>query len=449
MVMPRWAKKASSRKYFKPGIFAATFAVLGASLLVFTSAAQPSYSIEAESSTNKIGNVTEITDADASGQKALQFQASPALPPGGTGPVTHGDQLAINNVGPWTLQGVTKGQEQLDTVAAPSRGYWRLDTPSEFVPNGAYIYNNNPANKGGTLAADTTIDGYIVPAGTKVVQFRDLSAADFYAGGATGTYLFRGIRSRQKLSGAGYFNDSQAGAYSVFVHYADMGSTGPADNQATDVIMKFLGGKDHRVLRSYLTYAATGIQPNTPGVEIIENIIDKITFYYGEAGPCGSGGSCTYHLNGISSEGMSNITPTRFKILRNSITVPSPDEAGHITPQTDCIALFGSNGGSYNDVLVEGNYLGGSGYVLYAAGERPGAQNVRFINNKITTKWWTNGGNFGAVTAQATWGSNGNIASGNVWADDFGGNGNGSTPTSSRQYPNGDGPRKGQVIFGN
>ena len=440
-------------RHLWPVGFAAIFAAIGVAFLLYSNAAVNGVAIEAESAASPMSASVQA-DATASGGAYLAFQVSPTpvptVPPGGgTGAVTHGDQLTLDKVGPWTLQGVAKGQEQLDSVPMPSRGYWRLDTPAEFVPNGTYVYNNDPNNKGGTLAADTTIDGYLVPAGTKVVQFRDMSATDFYAGGATGKYLFRGVRSRQKTGGTGLVNDSQAGAYSVFFHYSDLGSTGFTDSAAADVVLKFLAGVDHRVLRSYISLAATGIQPNTPGVEITENIIDDIIFYYGEPGPCGSGGSCTYHLNGISSEGMSNTTPTRFKILRNSITVPSPDKAGHITTQTDCIALFGSNGGSYNDVLVQGNYLGGSGYVLYAAGEKPGATNVRFVDNKITTKWWTNGGNFGAVAAQATWGSSGNVATGNVWADDYGSGGNGNTPTANRQYPNGDGPRKNQVIFGN
>lgn len=435
------------------GLVVGALVMVGSLLVIFIRAAGPLAAFEPEAGTLGPG-ATLLSITGASGSGAVTFNASSSTTPTpaptpGTGAITHGDQLTLSHIGPWTLQGVTKGQEQLQTVAAPSRGYWRFDTPAEFVPTGTYIYNNSASNHGGTLAADTIIDGYLVPAGTQVVQYRDLSAADFYVSGSPGKFLFRGVRVRQKLSGAGLFNDSTATGYSVYVHYSDIGSTGPADNQSSDVAMKFLGGSDHRVLRTYISYEATGIQPNAPGVEITENYIDKITFYYGEDGPCGTGGSCTYHLNGISSEGMSNVTPTRFKILRNHITVPSPDEGGHITPQTDCIALFGSNGGSYNDVLVENNYLGGSGYVVYAAGERPGAKNVRFIGNKFTTQWWTNGGNFGPVAAQATWGSDGNVASGNVWADDYGTGGNGNTATAARQYPSGNGPRKGQVIFGN
>lgn len=399
------------------------------------------------------GNAGPGETAGASADASVRFGVSPGPSPPGA--VTHGEQLTEALVGPWSLQGVAKGQEQLDVVAKPPRGYWRLDTPAEFVPAGTYVYNNNPGNHGGTLAADTMIDGYLVPAGTKVVQFRDLSAADFYAQGMGGTWLFRGVRMRVATgpgAGASMFNDNNA-TYTNMVHYSDFGGLGPQDGQEMLVAWKMIGGKDHRVLRTYFSDVSTALQPNVAGVELTENYIDKIHFYYGEPGPCGTGGSCTFHLNGVSTEGMSNVTPTRFKFLRNHITIPSPDGAGRIAMQTDAIALFQTNGGSYNDVLLQDNYLGGSGYVIYAgANPNPTSanapKNVRLIGNKITTRWWTNGGSFGPITAEAPWGTNGNLATGNVWADDYGTGGNGNTPSTARQYPAGNGPRKGQVIFG-
>lgn len=63
--------------------------------------------------------------------------------------------------------------------------------------------------------------------------------------------------------------------------------------------------------------------------------------------------------------------------------------------------------------------------------------------NKITTRWWTNGGNFGAITDIPAWGSNGNSQSNNTWADDYGTGGNGCTALADRQYPAGNGPRAG------
>lgn len=442
-----WRNKLARSKPMSAAVFALVFGIVGAGYILMSQAATPVANFEAENG-SLTGNASRSTDTSASGGSAVKFAAGTTTPPP-TDTITHGEQLTEANVGPWVLQGVPKGQEQLEKISAPSRGYWRFDTPSEFVPNGSYTYNNNPNNHGGTLAADTMIDGYLIPAGTKVIQFRDLSAADFYAQGASGTWLFRGIKSRQSgVGGASLFNDYTA-SYTNYVHYSDIGGLGPNNGQEMLVAWKMLGGKDHRVYRTHISNVTSGLQPNVVGVEITENLINGINFYYGEPGPCGTGGSCTYHLNGISSEGMSNTTPTRFKILRNNITLASPDGAGRVVTQTDAIGLFGTNGGSYNDVLVEANYLGGGGYTVYAAGERPGAKNVRFINNKFTSRWWTNSGNFGSVASPTDFGSNGNVATGNVWADDYGSGGNGNTPTSSRQYPSGNGPRKGQAVFGN
>lgn len=429
----------------------ALFTLMGATFIISSRAATPTASIEPETGV-LIGNSSQVADATASNGKAVRFGADSSPTPGGT--ITHGEQLAESMVGPWTLQGVAKGQEVLEKIPLPARGYWRFGESQEFLPTGNYVYNNDPSNHGGTLAADTMIDGYLVPAGTKVVQFRDFSEGAFYAYMADGTWLFRGIRVRGTgVDGSSLFNDNQA-TYTNYLHYSDIGGLGPQDSQDGGAFWKTIGGQNHRVLRNYVTYVGTAFQPNVSGVEYIENYIDKITFFFGEGGPDGLGGSTTYHLNGISSEGMSNVTPSRLRIVRNRIVMPSPDEAGRITSQTDCIALFQSNGGSYNDVLVEGNYLGGAGYTIYAgASPTPTAanapKNVIFRNNKITTRWWTNGGSYGAIAAEPIWGTNGNVATGNVWADDYGNGGNGSTPTSARQYTDGNGPRKGQVIFGN
>jgi hypothetical protein len=146
--------------------------------------------------------------------------------------------------------------------------------------------------------------------------------------------------------------------------------------------------------------------------------------------------------------------------LRNKILVPSPDGSvapsvgapNRTTPQTDCIALFQSLAGPYpgdgtTGIQVRDNYLGGSGYVIYGGGSEPGCRNVKITGNKITTRWWTNGGNFGPFAYDPGFGTNGNEKANNTWADDYGSGGNGINPTSARQYPLGNGPRQGELAF--
>lgn len=403
----------------------------------------------------------------------LQRSAAVSSPPPSGGTITHGEQLTVSDVGPWSLQSVSNGGESLQTPTVPSRGYWRIDTPDEFSLSTPYVYNDDPSNHGGVVpAGGMMIDGYMVAAGTRVIQFRDFSGSDFYVNGQGGGFLFRGCRFRDTTTGeSSTFNDNNAlASWKNALHYCDMGCpTKEGGNNGP--FWKMIGGSGHRVYRTYVSNGQCGFQPNVPNCEITETMIANVVYYYGEKGVSGNGpDSTTLHLNGISVEGGAQ----NLLIQRCWITIPSPDGAigsngssagqpgygtqpgqvgygsgtnpGRLTPQTDCIAIFAITG-SNNNVTIRDNYMGGSGYVLYAGNADGNASNIAVTGNKITTKWWTNGGNFGPITDVPAWGSSGNLSSGNVWADDYGTGGNGSTALASRQYPSGNGPRAGQAVF--
>lgn len=408
--------------------------------------------------------------------------------------VTHGDQLTVNDVGPWALQEVPKGTETLSSLTGPGRGYWRFDTPDEFSSSTAWpsdandsnpsILNDTTLHEGTVTGSPVTIDGYSIPVGTRIVQFRDFpDGYDFYAQGTNLQVLFRGCRFRSATGygQTGVFNDNTAAATQrIYMHYCDLGTTTKdvANGSTGHVIVRFLGGANHRILRNHHTNSSTFYQPNTQGCVFVENWINEFVFTYGESGTSGGFGSDVYHNNGISSEGgLTSIT-----IQRNRILAPSPDGAtgggltaagqpgygtqsgqtgygagsnpGRVVGQTDCIALFTTNGlanagTSPGSILIDSNYLGGTGVPLYAGngdGAHPGS-NIWVTNNKFTTQWWENGGQFGAITDTPTWGSNGNAQSNNVWADDYGTGGNGTTATADRQYPLGNGPRAGTAVI--
>ncbi len=76
--------------------------------------------------------------------RMLQRTQATVSSPGST--LTHGEQLTIAHTA-FTALGVSS--TQLTIPAIPSRGYFRSDTPIEFVPNQTYVYNNNPSNNGG------------------------------------------------------------------------------------------------------------------------------------------------------------------------------------------------------------------------------------------------------------------------------------------------------------
>jgi hypothetical protein len=360
--------------------------------------------------------------------------------------VTHGEQLTVDHVGPWTLQGTAKGSESLDTPSTPGRGYWLMDTPSEWRPSQTYVYNNSPSNKGGTVpGGGLTIDGYSIPAGTEVAQFRNFSAADFSAQGQAGSYLFRGCRFRNNAIGqSSQFNDFTS-TYTNRLHYCDMGSTSALDADWQGSFWKCIGGSGPVMHRNYCSYQYVTFQPNVANAYFVENYVTDLIYYGGEAGPPGQEGD-PLHMACIGSEGGGQ----GFRILRNRIVPASPDLGGHVFVNGASVAFEGTNGQNYDDCQVKDNLLSGFNYVILNFGEVAGSTGIEVTGNKVTTLYFTNGGLAGTEQAgpnPPSWGSNGNVKSGNVWADDYGTGGNGNTPPASRQYPNGDGPRVGTTAF--
>lgn len=420
-------------------------------------------------------------------------------------PVTHGIDLTVNDVGPWALQQRLPGSELL--LAQPSVGHnFRFNTLGEWCdpttpwPAAANDSNlsvlNDPALHYGVVTGTAvTVDGYTIPVGTIIVQFVRFpdDGNTFYCQGENKRVLFRGCQFRYTLGtgGEGLFNDSFADPVQrIWMHYCDMGlkSLDPPDEWYFDeahtlgpyqtsgyLNIKFLGSSGHRVFRCHHTRSATFLQPNVNGCEFTENWLEQFVYVYGAAGQSGLFDSSAAHINGISSEG--GIASIRY--LRNHIVAASPDGATgtgvgvHTTPggsgygtqegqlswsggsapgrdvdQTDCIALFqtlnGPNlGAAPGDILIEGNYLAGTGYCIYAGGS--GSTGIWMIDNKVSTRWFQFGAAFGPLADAPAWGAAGNFQSGNVWADDYGSaTSPGHTLTEDRQYPSGDGPRVGQ-----
>lgn len=351
----------------------------------------------------------------------------------GSGTITHGQQLVPQgssgvNVGPTALLGTFGYPGNLETMSVPSRGYWRTDTPDEFAPTSTYVYNNTLTNKGGVVpAGGMVIDGFTIPAGTRVVQFRDFSAGDFFASDPT-KFMFRGCRFRNPEKAPGLLNNTgTSGAFYIF--FCDAGGVSAANADYNEVPFKLgNGGSNGSVFyRNYITYTTTGIQINSNQCALIENYISKMTYYYGPNPPPGE--TTDKHLNGFTTNGGIN----SILLLRNYITLPSPDDAGHTINQTDCISFFqdfgtfigsGTNPLDGNSVgfQVRDNYVGGGGIPIYCglnAGKASSTvTNFQLIGNKVTTQWWPQGGaQGGPTTAEPPWGTNGNVKSGNTWAD--------------------------------
>lgn len=366
---------------------------------------------------------------------------------GNPAPVTHGAQLTLDHVGPWSLQGVPRGQEQLQAVPLPARGYWKMDEPAEYAPNGVYAYNNSPSNRGGVVpVGGLVIDGYAIPAGTTVVQFRDFSAGDFSAQGQGGSYLFRGCRFRSDAIGqSSQFNDFTA-TYTNRLGFCDMGGKEPASLATWQMsFWKTIGGQNALMYRCYCSSQYVTFQMNVPGAQFLENFVERLTWYYGETAPPGQGGE-PLHMSSVGSQG----GVSGLRVLRNKILCQSPDPLGNVFTQGAALTFGNDVDVPWSDVWIKDNHLSGMGFVIRLFGEVPGQNNLQVVGNTVSTRWFTNGGASGVAQLgdhPVAWGADGNVKANNVWADDYGAGGDGATPTAERQYPAGDGPRVGTPAF--
>lgn len=366
---------------------------------------------------------TSRTVADSAG---LTDTASGSIPSGATwdATVAHGSQLETGHVGPWSLQGVSKGSENLLSVSLPARGYWRTDTPSEWAPTGTYVYNNLASNRGGVVpAGGLTIDGRAIPAGTVVAQFRDFSAGDFYVTSGQ-NFLLRGCRIRGTNRAPGYFNCAASQTSKIWIGYGDFGGLGAANAQYNEVPIKVASSAGGAVYRNYISYTTTGVQINAAGYAVVENLITDLAYFYGPGIPPGE--ATDKHLNGFTMNG----GETCIEFRRNFVTLPTPDGAGRTINQTDAFSMFqdfgafpgtGTNPDGSTGYKVTDNYWGGGGVTVYAGVNAGKAQssvaNLTLTGNRWTTQWYSGSGAVGPITATPTWGSNGNSQSDNRYAD--------------------------------
>lgn len=342
--------------------------------------------------------------------------------------ITHGEELLMTDVGPWALQGVAKGSENLLTVPAAQfsdrLSNWPGTSHPRWIPNQPYVYNNDPSNHGGIVpAGGMTIDGSFVPAGTYVVQFCDLSNGQLVVeGDCNGAYpsfwglIVRGCRWRSPSAYVGFLNENGMNSGGKFwINFCDMGGLGSQPADFCEIPIK-ISGVPTRTYRNYLSYCTTAIQTvGHPGTAVLENYIERLTTF-NTNGP---------HINGLTFNG----GDTCARVERNRIVVQTPEDngSGKAVDQTDCISFFqdfgyypgtGANDDGTVGYRVINNYVGGTGYCIYAgAGPQGSVSNMYVVGNKITTVSFPNGGTFGPIAATPPWGSNGNVNSNNTWAD--------------------------------
>lgn len=383
--------------------------------------------------TNCSGDLQGFHESIAASSGISETSTVPGIWPN-TG-IMHGSQLTTSMVGPAAL-GVSMGQlRKMGNIGDVRLGTFVRDGRPSWIPGTPYVYNNDPNNHGGVVpAGGMIIDGFSVPEGVWVSQFNDFVGQGMVINGDNeGTtskmpgVVFRGNRWRGAMSAPGFLNVAWGSHTHIWIFYCDAGGLGPADSQMNDVPFK-IGDitTNSYFFRNYISYTTTGLQPLSYGAQIIENYVEKITYYYNGDSPPGE--TTGKHLNGIAmGDGIDNAL-----ILRNKVLVQSPDDAGRVVGQTDAISFIqdpspagytGAGGNLDGSIgyMVKDNYMGGGGYALYAGlnGGRPATsvKNMQVIGNQFTTQWWANSGYYGPVAGQPIWGSYGNINLNNIWAD--------------------------------
>jgi hypothetical protein len=112
----------------------------------------------------------------------------------------------------------------------------------------------------------------------------------------------------------------------------------------------------------------------------------------------------TDHVNGQTANGSTTQLTIRHNTILNAI------------PQTDAVSLFQDFDTQANKT-IDDNLLAGGGYTIYGGGGSKGpTSNIQITNNKISTRFYPNGGSYGAVAHFRPF-DPGNVFSGNVWAD--------------------------------
>lgn len=340
------------------------------------------------------------------------------------GDVTHGEQLTLAHVGPWTFQGVAQGSESLSTITgsqlAERLSNWHA-RPS-WIPGTDYVDTNASSNVGGIVpAGGMTIDGMTVPAGTWVVQNRTFTGPIVIEGkaGAAGPFvgvLFRGCRMRASFTAPGFYSqNAQSTGGAVRFHYCDAGGTSlAAVCESAFESSHNLGASDRMyVLRCHISRVTSAVFLRNNGDAAIENYIREVTDF-GDPG---------FHLNGVANSG--GETATLWK--RNNIVLAKQTGSTQITD----VIQFAADNGSYpgGGTNVDGstgyqvldNLLGGANYVLQFGrdvGRGTTMANCNVAGNKITTTLYANGGESGlGYKGPLDWTSNGNTWTGNTWAD--------------------------------
>eukprot|EP00026_Physarum_polycephalum_P010502 Phypoly_transcript_10666.p1 GENE.Phypoly_transcript_10666~~Phypoly_transcript_10666.p1 ORF type:complete len:364 (+),score=53.44 Phypoly_transcript_10666:114-1094(+) len=274
-----------------------------------------------------------------------------------------------------------------------------------------YVYNNEPHNKGGVVPpGGMVIDGFHVPEGTVVVQFRDFSGQQILVEGDCGKYgkfagvMFRGCRWRSD-SAFGMLNDAvsqKPTGGKIWFHFNDLGGIEPMPN--CQFAIKVMHSQV-QCYRNYISLVATGIQAfsDGPGNNLIENFIEDLA-------PCGN----DPRVFGIKFTGGDQA----WRVERNHISVGNKSQSKEsygiaFLPELGPFLGNGLNDDGEKGYIIANNHLGRRSRIF--AGLPAGAPQNAVCNLKIIGNHAVNSPSI--LIAEPVWGKNGNVERDNTWVD--------------------------------
>jgi phage baseplate assembly protein gpV len=198
------------------------------------------------------------------------------------------------------------------------------------------------------------------------------------------------IKDVKVIATADDFGVSLRHTHNVTVEDSDIYSTSAGANLLTVGVKDIYGdATGTRVLGNNIWHTSTGVQIYTGLIE--GNYIHDMGYADGD------------HLNGITTNGGIDALTIEHNTVFNSFG------------QTDAISVFEDFGVEAN-VLISGNLVAGGGYTVYG-GQNPGgpqAYNIRIVNNRFSTIYYSQAGYYGPVSDFDP-GAPGNVWSGNIW----------------------------------
>lgn len=387
----RISSKVLQKKYM-PALFAVVFAGIGASLLLFTRAAVPAVTIEAENGT-RVGSAIEVADTLASGGKAIQFQASASPTPTPTPTVTPG-QCAAGGAYLWS---------NLETCGWPGPNNTGPDIAACGGALTAYTGNANITTNNTTISCKTI---------TKClsIQATNVTITNVTVTCATG-------RTAEDVNGTGAIK-VEAGGSAVISNAKINGTSSVHACIWTDGLSVSITKVDCVGMNDGIFNWNTSTN----------NLLIKDSYFHDFTAATANG-----HIDGYQTEGTkpySQPAIIEHNTFRMNIIAGDPNRAGGGIDSA--IAIWNGYTSSDN-ITVRNNLITGGGFAIYAQDYHPSESspaggnvvtNIRFENNVFSTyqegncvgfygiwfyrsSWTYKGGPTG------DWGANGNVRTGN------------------------------------